>query len=129
MTCVERGCLTGDPLHPPVQYKVAPDEVQERLDSSDMLVFAIDEGGRVSEWNSVMEKITGLARDQVMNKKLVGEVMSTNPQLFMTDKVRLHPCPRFPGSSAAEGGAEGLGWGWGDSRCTSSSSSRRSVRP
>lgn len=65
------------------EYKVAPEEARATLDASDMLVFAIDEAGRVSEWNVAMERISGLSREQVMNKRLVGDVLSSSPVLII----------------------------------------------
>nr|AYW35333.1 phytochrome [Spirogyra varians] len=67
------------------EYAVAGEEASSLLNSSDMLVFAIDEGGKVNEWNSAMEKISGLKKENVIGKKLIGEVLSNSPMLFVPE--------------------------------------------
>eukprot|EP00897_Mesotaenium_endlicherianum_P003270 jgi/Mesen1/2971/ME000176S02010 len=67
------------------EYVVPPEEARASLDQSDVLVFAIDAGGRVSEWNSAMERMTGMKRDAVMGKRLVGDVLRSNPMIMVPE--------------------------------------------
>eukprot|EP00850_Spirogloea_muscicola_P017225 SM000146S00945 [mRNA] locus=s146:67237:84897:- [translate_table: standard] len=64
---------------------VGLEETSSLLDQADMLVFAIDETWRVCEWNASMEKISGLRRDEVLGKRLVGEVLSSSPMIMVPE--------------------------------------------
>ncbi|CAI5480629.1 unnamed protein product [Closterium sp. Yama58-4] len=70
------------------EYKMPEAEARAAVDQSDLLVFTVDECGRVTEWNAAMEQTSGLPREKVVGRRLVGEVLSSNPMLLIPDQVR-----------------------------------------
>ncbi|CAI7782294.1 unnamed protein product, partial [Closterium sp. NIES-53] len=70
-------------------YKMPEAEARAAVDQSDLLVFTVDECGRVTEWNAAMEQTSGLPREKVVGRRLVGEVLSSNPMLLIPDQDNL----------------------------------------
>ncbi|CAI5513922.1 unnamed protein product [Closterium sp. Naga37s-1] len=71
------------------EYKMPEAEARAAVDQSDLLVFTVDECGRVTEWNAAMEQTSGLPREKVVGRRLVGEVLSSNPMLLIPDQDNL----------------------------------------